>query len=392
MRAEARGQSRRGQILVYFVLMLFALMSLAALVVDLGFARLTQRQMQSAVDSAAIEGLRQRDALSESDRRQAASDRVAMVFDDDLDPTNGDPASLSAGPVIAFGPEPVSVTAASQSMTESVYDPVLQPNLSNDVSGDMLSGTFLGAAVPHREANDYSRDDFAPGSDDDAFLVRMRRTDEDFGLFTDSHSSGPTVPVVFGRGSLIDRDLLARGTVVRATAIADARNVFSVGFAEETASPPLRGLAPFTLERNYWNGLTNGSADSQTLSGGEIGSPAIGRFFTITGDSSAMPVMVGRELPSADPPADDTYSGYVPIHGAIDDGVSTVDRVVGYGLATAVVNSGSVEITREASELVAENATANFLYPSTITSAGLSQVLASNAGVAESLSAAVSAR
>ena len=39
-------------------MMFFGLMGLAALVIDMGFARLAQRQMQTAVDSAALEGLR----------------------------------------------------------------------------------------------------------------------------------------------------------------------------------------------------------------------------------------------------------------------------------------------------------------------------------------------
>ena len=38
-------------------MMFFGLMGLAALVIDMGFARLAQRQMQTAVDSAALEGI-----------------------------------------------------------------------------------------------------------------------------------------------------------------------------------------------------------------------------------------------------------------------------------------------------------------------------------------------
>ena len=44
--------------------MFFGLMGLAALVIDMGFARLAQRQMQTAVDSAALEGLRWRCAAT----------------------------------------------------------------------------------------------------------------------------------------------------------------------------------------------------------------------------------------------------------------------------------------------------------------------------------------
>ena len=51
---------RAGYALVLFVMIFFGLMGLAALVIDMGFARLAQRQMQTAVDSAALEGLRWR--------------------------------------------------------------------------------------------------------------------------------------------------------------------------------------------------------------------------------------------------------------------------------------------------------------------------------------------
>src|SRR5208337_4438462 len=54
---------RAGYVLVFFAFMFFGLMGLAALVIDMGFARLAQRQMQTAVDSAALEGLRFRDDI-----------------------------------------------------------------------------------------------------------------------------------------------------------------------------------------------------------------------------------------------------------------------------------------------------------------------------------------
>ena len=57
-----RRADRAGYALVLFIMMFFGLMGLAALVIDMGFARLAQRQMQTAVDSAALEGLRWRDA------------------------------------------------------------------------------------------------------------------------------------------------------------------------------------------------------------------------------------------------------------------------------------------------------------------------------------------
>ena len=54
----AKRTNRAGYALMLFVMIFVGLMGLAALVIDMGFTRLAQRQMQTAVDSAALEGLR----------------------------------------------------------------------------------------------------------------------------------------------------------------------------------------------------------------------------------------------------------------------------------------------------------------------------------------------
>ena len=66
----ANAADRAGYALVLFLMMVFGLMGLAALVIDMGFARLAQRQMQTAVDSAALEGLRWRDVDATGDLPQ----------------------------------------------------------------------------------------------------------------------------------------------------------------------------------------------------------------------------------------------------------------------------------------------------------------------------------
>ena len=81
---QRRRPDRAGYALVLFVMMFFGLMGLAALVIDLGFARLAQRQMQTAVDSAALEGLRWRDVKQWEDLPQgwlADPDFQAQVGD-----------------------------------------------------------------------------------------------------------------------------------------------------------------------------------------------------------------------------------------------------------------------------------------------------------------------
>jgi hypothetical protein len=64
--SQPNSASRRGYVLILFAMLLFAILGLAALVIDLGMARLTQRQMQTAVQSAALEGLRFRDGFPPS--------------------------------------------------------------------------------------------------------------------------------------------------------------------------------------------------------------------------------------------------------------------------------------------------------------------------------------
>src|SRR5688572_22023680 len=49
------------KMLVQVALLVFAFCGLLGLVVDVGYMRLTQSQMQTAADAAALEGLRKRD-------------------------------------------------------------------------------------------------------------------------------------------------------------------------------------------------------------------------------------------------------------------------------------------------------------------------------------------
>src|SRR5207237_332938 len=145
------------------------------------YARLTQVQMQNAADTAALEGLR-RDPSTGQPGRAAARDLVARVFDDDLDPTNGDPdRQFGAGPIVNLtagvgdlhGLQTLSVPDTH------VYKPDLQFNEENLPHGDMVRGTFVysGDPAPSEDAA-YSRNDFTPSDTGSAFLVRMRRSNE----------------------------------------------------------------------------------------------------------------------------------------------------------------------------------------------------------------------
>ncbi len=255
---------RKGFTLVIFALLMFALLALAALVIDLGIVRTTQRQMQTATDSAALEGMRFRQRVPEnwldnSDpigrelisaigappaapqdptdpawqdwcdlaSRYAASRNVTNTFDDDFN-LAADARNFGAGPRLTFtGGTPISPEFnASQTMSipsSRVYDPVLSLNsASNDPPGDIVAGNAIKPELATIEENDYSRTDFTTGATIDGnrngLLVRMRRTNET--LDPAVGSTGGTIPNLFGRGSLIASDLKGRGIAVRSTSIA----------------------------------------------------------------------------------------------------------------------------------------------------------------------------
>jgi len=226
--------------LVQLALIAFGMFGILAAIVDMGFVRLTQVEMQVAADSAAVEGLRARDAMtdgtgqpagfaSDCNRRQTTRQFVQWTFDDDFD-LSGDARSFGAGPNIKFtgGAEDLS---AYQFMSIPAADdpdpafrggrtfkPFLQLNQStNETYGDMVSGTFApgapliidstGQPVPGLfeygasalpDHPEYERTDFtalapipdpgmtgdceavvlslSPPIPDNSFLVRFRRT------------------------------------------------------------------------------------------------------------------------------------------------------------------------------------------------------------------------
>ncbi|MCA9073100.1 MAG: hypothetical protein KDA84_29460, partial [Planctomycetaceae bacterium] len=153
---------------------------LMALIVHVGLMTLTRRQMQTAVNTAALEGLRFRDdTITESEKRDQVSELVETVFDDDLDPSNGQGSyRLGIGPDVQFdgGIElPGTDFRASARITTArpFWPAPLEPNLGNELRGDMVAGRYLANDTIHDEEANYVRTDFDLNGDD-AFLVRMR--------------------------------------------------------------------------------------------------------------------------------------------------------------------------------------------------------------------------
>jgi hypothetical protein len=342
-------------VLVQFALLTFGFLALAALVIDLGLVRLARLQMQTATSGAALEGLRFRDELPpgfppgsdvDASRREAAGRLASWVFDDDLNSSNGDSTTYGAGPLLEFR-DGIALAGtsyrASQLITlpdPPVYKPDLRTNYpDNDKAGDMLSGTWRGGE-DHSEGSDYSRRDFlSPGND--AFLVRMRRTSESFDAGSTTSSSGPPVPMIFGRGSLLNFDSRAAGIPVRATVIATARRVQSVGYPDPARSLP--GATPFVLRRTAWAELGTDILTGATVT---TGSPDVAIRGNVVGwfiDLDAIAVTVlGQEAIAV--PATSSLLARLPT-----DGISYAPIVADNGpLAGRVIGFGFLDVTRDA--------------------------------------------
>lgn len=282
---------RRGTVLVLFAVLLFGIFGLFAVVLDFGIVRLTQIQMQTSADVAALEGLGGRDAdladpaAADLARRQLAALSAALVFDEDGDPATGPSRfRLGAGPLLRTGVNAPTEFAGGLIVEEGQWIPTLQANVDeNLVSGDLVAGSFLqldpmnpGRPDWHQEANDYTRLDFTPDAAGGAFLARLRRTREGQALdrVPGVSSAGPTLPLLFGYASATwpntpgVNDIRRDGFTVRATAIADSRRVTASGLATATT----RGLAPLeddaapgtprwlSFSANDWDLVVTGTA------------------------------------------------------------------------------------------------------------------------------------
>ena len=367
---QAHFVPRRGTVLTWFAMLLFVLLPLMTLIVHLGMVTLTRRQMQTAVNSAAVEGLRGRSesTLSETDRRERVRDLVSAVFDDDLNSVSGDSLRLGAGPVILLDNEPSDISLPGTTFKAArtikpanirVYDPVLELNEVNEPYGDMIDGLYLPGGN-HSETGSYLRGDFNPVVDGDDFLVRLRRTNNPDSLdnIPDVSSSENTIPFLFGRGPYGGTEFLdrrERGTIVRATAISQAQPVITVG----VPSPPDidRGLALFEINFVSWETLTNNTPVSVSLVSGmevSISGGLTGRL--IERDVTTL----GDQTTGLNTTPTNLEIGKTRVV-AITTTIETDDHiVVGFGLAQMNGSPGSYTITRLPSEIVFRNAIASF--------------------------------
>jgi hypothetical protein len=389
--------------LVQVAMIALAMFGILSLVIDMGYVTLTRVQMQNAADAAALEGVRNRNAgadgfWSDCLRRQGVNDLVHWTFDDDLDP-GSDPRNYGAGPVFGLDGGDGSDLNAYQMMAPPAATHVYKPDLrlnqtANAIEGDMVSGHF-DPSLGFAEHADYTRDDFlaaapiAPnvaitqkcgdpppdtpnltllGDDNNAFLVRFRRTRETLDESGDVSSSGPALPFLFGRGTAIHGDGTTPynprvdGITVRATAIGRVRPALRVGLRQ--TGPGFLGASPFALDwTNFVAGLlVTGDATVAVDADGIIrdGSGTdVGRFVDSMVSISSVGVVPPDHLTA--PLACDAYqqggAGYGPVYADF----SGTRRIIGFvriewswpGCA------GGITVTRPGAGLVANaNATA----------------------------------
>lgn len=371
--------------LVQVALIVFALCAALSLAIDLGYARLTQTRMQTAADAAALEGIRNRNAVVDNEfasdclRRAAANRIVRWAFDDDFDVAGGDPDyQFGAGPIVDLtGGSDLDARRTMSVPDARVYKPDPQFNQRNEVYGDMVSGAFDPAtdSAPFEDFA-YGRNDFNPNPaapqpppnlpvcppadepppnpwptagrsnlTDNAFLVRLRRSNELQGFAAQTEpgvaSSGPSLPLTFGQGAAISADPSSTysprrdGLTLRATAIAEVRPALQVGLPQ--TNPAMQGVTPFAVVDTFVPRLslagtaatvnpTNGFICSGTLTACNAAN-AIGRFVA---NPTAIST-VGRSLPGAAPItclAVNSFVGYGPVYSQMVS--SGTNRIIGF--------------------------------------------------------------
>ena len=325
-RSERR--QRRGQSLVFFAFMIFVFAGIMALTFDFGFVLLARRQMQTAVDAAALEGMR-----DTSDRRENARGLLRLNFDDDLD-LDSNATTLGAGiansltqgdgyQVTTLGNGTFGTSGMLSNRSDYVYRPDgFELNDANQIHGDMVVGHFDTASTDHSESSSYTRSDFTSDQNGSAFLVRMRRTHDSDGLdaVPDVSSTGGGVPLLIGRLAWLpatspgDAFSFRRdGTTIRATAIANDRPVVAVFVTTDTRFYP---VLPYTLR---FDGSTEEWRDS-----------VVADMYVEDPESPGQPLLplriaVGTTVSGTATSEPASPEGYVPI---VDAG----DRIIGFRL------------------------------------------------------------
>jgi putative Flp pilus-assembly TadE/G-like protein len=353
MRRFASSRRRPGTVTLWFALSVWTLMGMAALTIDLGLVRATQREMQSITDEAAVEAVRNLNGTAEQ-RQNAAQNAILSPTGSTgslEDTQTNNPQRFGAGPIFDFsgGVSLGNGFSGAQTLSigsPSVYQPTLAVNASNAVDGDIVQGTYypsLTTADP--EADGYMRADLTPSTSGTAILVRLRRSNENFPPGDPSRSNGPPLAYLFGRGTMLATQLKGQGVTVRATSIAAAMPVLSAGWVQTVGSLTVPGVARVVLDLNSWNAWRNANpaalsinvtVDSTGNITGTDPTNKVSGFFTIPPPTPPppQPMMIGDPVPAQNPQSTlGVGEQYVPLTGSVS-GIGTV--VVGFLSITGV--------------------------------------------------------
>lgn len=257
---------RQGQSLLLVFFIIVALAGILALTLDFGFVLLARRQMQTGVNTAALEGWRNVDIDDDDvgDGKENARRLMRNVFDDDLDPTSNN-TTVGAGlasTIVQGNGYRQTVLGNGQgarnlyvNRSQYIYRPDPQLNEADEPHGDFVFGHYDGEAVSHDEFSDYSRGDFEIDGSQDSFLARLRRTHNPNGLddIPGVSSSGGGLPLLVGRLAWFSQQpagaaysIRRDGVTVRATAIADGKFAVRVW---ESSHPRVDGAIPFGISK-----------------------------------------------------------------------------------------------------------------------------------------------
>lgn len=309
-----RTANRSGTVLIVVVLLVFAMLALAALLIDIGMSRLAQLQMQGIADAAAIEGAWQ--LAAEADPSTARDEAVRRAEEMTSDPQG----LLGWGPhrlefetdqgVQGYDLDGDGVPESAQTIRDETLGqpihPTLDPNYTNAIAGDVVIGDYDVTGVPEQlpgQPINYERGPaFQPNDDGDAMLVRARRTGEES---IEGGTSAERVVALWSRGSIVDFGFKGRGIAVRGESIADLSPVAMVGPPGSGNGQMIEAI-PLAIEVEDWrNNVPN-------LMPIELDSYAIGSLVSDSGNTSAT-----------------SLEGYLSIYADIGG----QSRVVAFGIA-----------------------------------------------------------
>ncbi len=233
-------EARRGAVLILVVMLLFALLAIAGLLIDIGMARLTQAHMQSVSDAAAIEGGWQMAMGADETMTRDAVIRRAAEMSESWGPHR---IELEDGYDLNDDEKPESSQTINRDSLGDPVRPMLDPNAGNDIAGDIVLGEYVRGEVPDDLPGlpiGYDRSPaFEPNDEDpNSILVRLRRTGEE-GIA--GGTSAERLTYLWSRGSLLDLSLKGDGIAVRSETIAKLAPVVAIGDDAE-------GLLPTALD------------------------------------------------------------------------------------------------------------------------------------------------